>query len=118
MRWMLWTAVALALPPMAGCGNGQQGSPATTAADAEPQVSMPAALADQAAIEQALAKLSPEDRALAEKQKICLVSGEPLGSMGVPEWVEVKGQRVLICCDGCLEALHENPDEYLRGVEE
>ncbi len=31
-----------------------------------------------------LAKLSAEDRALVEKQKICLVSGEPLGSMGAP----------------------------------
>jgi len=48
-----------------------------------------------------LAKLSPEDRALAEKQKTCPVSGEPLGSMGVPYKLTVQGRDVLLCCPGC-----------------
>lgn len=64
----------------------------------------------------ALAKLSPEDRALAEKQKVCPVSGEPLGAMGTPKKIEVKGQAVFICCEGCEEKLKANPDEYLAKL--
>lgn len=69
-----------------------------------------------AKLTEALAKLSPEDRALAEKQKVCPVSGEPLGAMGTPKKVEVKGQAVFICCEGCEEKLKANPDEYLAKL--
>lgn len=65
---------------------------------------------------EALAKLSPEDQALAEKQKVCPVSGEPLGAMGTPKKIEVKGQAVFICCEGCEEKLKANPDEYLAKL--
>ena len=114
MRWMLWTVMAgLTLAPAAGCSDdgGEQMLPPNTQS-----VQMPSVVGDHTAIEQALAKLSPEDRALAEKQKVCLVSGEPLGSMGVPEKVEVHGRPVFICCDSCLEELNENPDEYLKKL--
>src|SRR4051812_34433021 len=40
--------------------------------------------ADPAKIKASLVSLSTEDRALAEKQKICPVSGEALGIMGAP----------------------------------
>ncbi len=52
-----------------------------------------------------LAKLSPEDRALAEKQKVCPVSDEPLGAMGVPIKVNVDGKDVFICCEACKDGL-------------
>ena len=64
----------------------------------------------------ALAKLSTEDRALAEKQKVCPVSGEALGSMGAPVKVDVKGHAVFICCDGCREQLLAKPDEFLAKI--
>lgn len=64
----------------------------------------------------ALAKLPAEDRALAEQQKLCPVSGEPLGAMGAPIKVDVKGQPVFICCEGCKEDLLAKPDEYLAKV--
>jgi len=63
------------------------------------------------------AKLSAEDRAIAEKQKICPVSGEELGSMGAPIKVDVKGQPVFICCEGCKEELLAKPDEYLAKLQ-
>ena len=63
-----------------------------------------------------LAALSPEDRALVEKQKTCPVSGEQLGSMGAPVKMDVKGQPVFICCDGCREKLLASPDEYLTKL--
>ena len=65
-----------------------------------------------------LAKMSPEDAALAEKQHICPVSGEMLGTMGAPKKVEVKGQQVWICCDGCKDALTKSPDKYLAKLKE
>jgi YHS domain-containing protein len=64
-----------------------------------------------------LAKLSPEDRALAEKQQVCPVSGEPLGAMGVPYKVEVKGRTVLLCCPGCEEKIKADPDKYLAKLD-
>ncbi len=65
----------------------------------------------------ALAELSPEDRALAEKQKICPVSGEPLGSMGKPYKVTVEGQNVLLCCQGCEEEIKKDPQKYLAKIQ-
>ncbi len=64
-----------------------------------------------------LAKLSPTDAASAEKQHFCPVSGEMLGTMGEPIKVEVKGQPVWICCEGCRKRLLENPDKYLAKLQ-
>jgi hypothetical protein len=49
------------------------------------------------------AKLPPEDRAIAEKQKVCPVTDAPLRSMGVPDKVTLKGKTVFLCCEGCEE---------------
>ena len=63
-----------------------------------------------------LASLSTEDRALAEKQKICPVSGEPLGGMGAPKKISVAGRDVFICCQGCEKELKSEPDKYLAKL--
>ena len=63
-----------------------------------------------------LAKLSPEDAVLAEKQHMCPVSGEMLGTMGAPIQVQVDGQPVWICCEGCKKALLEDPSQYLAKL--
>jgi hypothetical protein len=68
------------------------------------------------AVAEALAQLPAEDRALAEKQKICPVSDEPLGSMGVPVKVTVEGRDVFLCCESCEGMLKENPEEYLAKL--
>ncbi len=65
-----------------------------------------------------LAKLSPEDAASAEKQHICPVSGEMLGTMGAPLKVEAKERTVWICCEGCRDQLLESPDEFLAKLKE
>ena len=67
-------------------------------------------------IEEALSKLSAEDRALAEKQKICPVSEKLLGEMGAPIKLNVKGQDVFICCKGCKKAVLKNPEKYLAKI--
>ena len=67
----------------------------------------------------ARAKRGPEDRALAERQRFCAVlEGSRLGSMGKPVAVVVGGQRVFVCCTGCVKAAEGNPDKTLKRVEE
>lgn len=63
-----------------------------------------------------------EIQSLAEEQKVCAVTGEPLGSMGSPVPVRVidsKGANhtVLLCCESCREELLKNPDEHLANLD-
>jgi Cu(I)/Ag(I) efflux system membrane fusion protein len=64
-----------------------------------------------------LSKLSPADQALAAKQKTCPVTGELLGSMGMPPVVEINGRKVFICCKGCEAALRKEPGKYLSKLD-
>lgn len=73
---------------------------------------------DMDKMHEALADFSEEDRQSAMKQHICPVSGAMLGTMGAPEKVEVAGQSVWICCDGCKEKLLADPDKYLAKLSE
>jgi len=64
-----------------------------------------------------LKSLPEEDRKLALEQKICPVSGDHLGAEGMtPYKVTVKGQTVMLCCDGCEEAIKSDPDKYLAKL--
>lgn len=72
--------------------------------------------AESAKIIAALSKLSAEDRALAESQKICPVTKLPLGSMGTPPRVDVKGRLIFICCKGCENRLVAEPDKHLANL--
>jgi hypothetical protein len=122
LRENFWTCVALAVILVGLCGGcGSADAPASRTAatppatrNAAPAADAPAA--DSAEIEKALAELSPEDRAIAEKQKVCLVAGGSLGGMGKPVKVSVKGHQVFICCKGCESELLENPDKYLAKL--
>ncbi|GAA4469971.1 hypothetical protein [Novipirellula rosea] len=49
------------------------------------------------------------------RQKICPVSGKPLDSMGDPVAVDVDGQRVFVCCGGCVNAVKSDPAKYAAG---
>jgi Cu(I)/Ag(I) efflux system membrane fusion protein len=73
--------------------------------------------AKEAAIRAALAKLGPADRALAEAQGSCAVlTKNRLGAMGVPVKVEVRGQPVFLCCEGCAAAARADADATLATV--
>ena len=61
-----------------------------------------------------LAKLSPEIRKLVESQRICPVTEMLLGSMGPPLEVDVNGQIVYICCEGCRKRLLKSSKKYLE----
>lgn len=71
---------------------------------------------DMEKMKASLAKLSPEDAASAEEQHFCPVTGEMLGTMGAPKKIEVNGQQVWICCDGCKKKLLADPEKYLANL--
>ena len=96
----------------AGCG-----STPTTAPTLKSTPASHAAMAEEEKeIAAELAKLPAEDRKLAEEQKVCPVTGEPLGSMGKPIKLTVKDRPVFICCASCEGKIKADPDKYLAKI--
>lgn len=103
----------------AGCGQPTK-QPAAKNLDVAPpaEKEKPDKPSKDDKIAAALAKLSPEDRKLAEEQKFCALENKsPLGSMGPPVKIELEGQTVFLCCKGCEKGAKANPDETLAKVE-
>jgi hypothetical protein len=74
---------------------------------------------DDSKIQDNLAKLSPDDRKIAEAQKFCAVEEEnKLGAMGKPVKVMLKGQAVFLCCKGCVKQAKADPDKTLAKAKE
>ena len=86
--------------------------------EAKPTASGDPSSNEDAKIRASLDKLSPEDRALAESQRLCPVTDEPLGSMGVPIKVTVNDQPVFLCCSSCIKTATKDPDKTLQKVNE
>lgn len=63
-------------------------------------------------------QLSATDRAAALAQGICPITDAPLGSMGVPPKITVKGQTVFLCCAGCEPKVKRDPDKVLKKLAE
>lgn len=77
------------------------------------------ASSDEAKIADALAKLGPEDRKLAEAQRWWAIEDENrLGTMGTPYKVMVNDRAVFLCCKGCLKRALAEPDKTLAHVAE
>ena len=92
-----------------GCGGGSCGT-SRAAAVAVP----PTAYGNPMANTQlAPTNTTPPVVAAYGGQKTCPVTDEPLGSMGNPIPVTVKGQTIYVCCQGCVDAVQSDPDVYL-----
>ncbi len=63
-------------------------------------------------------QLAPADRKLALAQRLCPVGGEPLGTMGVPHKITIKGQTVFLCCEGCESKAVQSPETVLKKLAE
>lgn len=63
-----------------------------------------------------LNNLAPSDRELALHQEVCPITGEALGSMGVPVKIMVLGEPVFLCCRGCESEAVAHPDQTLTTV--
>src|SRR5262249_44064097 len=88
-------------------------------ADAPLPLALPNLTVEQAAKVRAnLAKLSPEDRQLAELQVWCAVDQEsPLGISGPPFKMMIKDRPVFFCCKGCESEAKAHPDQTLAAFE-
>lgn len=73
---------------------------------------MPAPRSSKKGIE----SLSPDDRKLAQSQKICPVTDAALGSMGIPVSVQVGERKVFLCCRGCEGPLLRDPQKFLAKL--
>jgi membrane fusion protein, copper/silver efflux system len=62
------------------------------------------------------ANSTENDTLLAERQKICPVTGKPLDSMGGPVRVNLDGRVVFICCKSCEKQLRTTPAEFLAKL--
>lgn len=90
-----------------GCVKRAQANPKATLASAKKLKRIAAAMA----------KLSSEDRKLAEGQRFCAVeSDNRLGMMGAPVKVTVGGQTVFLCCAGCIDAVKADPKGTLANA--
>lgn len=102
-----------------GCSSSDPSStstpPAGQSTTADSQGS-PNGSSDMEKMKAELAKLPPEDAASAERQHVCPVSGEMLGTMGAPLKIDVNGQMVWICCANCKDQLLAQPDKYLAKL--
>ena len=97
-----------------GAGRGERAA----APDPLSSSAKPAALAANTAFDE----LAPEERPLAERQKICPVTSKQLGSMGTPEKYVIKDKDgehpVFVCCGGCIKTIKKDEAKTLRDVEE
>jgi uncharacterized protein (TIGR03000 family) len=76
-------------------------------------------LTKPSAITAALAELPEEDRKSAEQQRFCAVqTHNPLGAMGRPFKLTIKGQPLFLCCEDCAEVARKNPDDTLAKAKE
>jgi Cu(I)/Ag(I) efflux system membrane fusion protein len=73
---------------------------------------------EKAEIRTALDKLPPDERAAAERQKLCPITGMPLGSMGTPVKIDLRGKTIWLCCAGCEAEAAENPDKTLQKLKQ
>lgn len=115
----LLPALALLGATFAGCSKEQAPAPpAVVEEEVVEEVEVPVVeTSDATDTTDALAGLSEADRAAVLTQKVCPVSGEPLGSMGTPIKVSANGREVFLCCEGCKEKFEANPEEFLAKLD-
>ena len=102
-----WSVLAIVVvASAAGCGEATT-PPASPTGSAAVTPDKPAGKAT----------LSAEDQVLADKQKVCPVGGEPLGSMGTPVKMMVGDRAVFLCCEGCRGAVESDPAKYLAKLD-
>ena len=103
-------------PSIAASYFGASRAGETPADAATPSVDAETGADSEAAeIRKTLAELPPAEREAAQRQKICPVTGLPLGSMGAP--VKAAGEKMVwLCCDGCQASFAKDPAKHLKKL--
>ncbi len=103
--------VAFGVSMFVGCGSEEIQPKTTTTEQPERKDSISERVAE------AMSTLSDDDRRLAEEQKFCVVSESSLlGSMGPPIRLDINGQPVFICCEGCEAQAKRDAEATLKTV--
>jgi hypothetical protein len=111
IRRLLFVLATPVLALVVGCGA----TPSTPPPKAgPPETTVPA----DDKVRAALDKLPDADRKIAEDQKLCPITDEELGSMGVPVKVPLDGEVVFVCCKGCVEDAEKDPRGTLKKAAE
>jgi uncharacterized protein (TIGR02231 family) len=93
--------------------NAQKDIPAMNPAAPNPPP-MIMTSAEENKIKAAMARLTPEDRKLAETQVFCAIDQDSrLGSTGPILKEMCKGRPVFLCCKGCATEARANPDQAI-----
>ena len=117
IAWPCLLALPLAALTLAGCGGPSPEQP--KAGDGATPPATTTGQAGEAAVRANLAKLSPEDRKLAEEQQFCAVETKnPLGSMGEPGKVPLGDTMIFTCCEGCNDSVRAEPEAALKKLKE
>ncbi len=123
IRKSWWAAMALAAL-IVGCDTPAPPSPVAPPGPSEPK-GKPAEPAKKVEIKDIklddkeiaqIKKLPEADQKLALEQKGCPITGEPLGSMGMPIKVMLNEQPVFLCCGGCKDDATADPKATLAKL--
>lgn len=111
--------VAAAALALAGCGNTPTPATGRTGPATPPTLTASKPATEIAEIDAERAKLPADERKLVEAQEWCAVlSDNRLGEMGKPQRIEIKGEPVFLCCEGCVKRAKADPDATLAKVAE
>lgn len=97
-------------------GAGRNAVPGAPVNETPPANKPPAKPLAGGTKKKAESQLSAADQKLAARQKVCPVTDLPLDSMGGPVAVDIEGQRVFICCEGCESRLKKDAKKYLAKL--
>jgi Archaeal TRASH domain len=125
-----WTALALfalvgceaptppATTPPATTGTVSETHKAPTVIKELPvpdKAEAPVKLSDEQIAE--IKKLPADEQPIALAQKVCPVSGDPLGGeMGIPIKQTIGDKTFYLCCASCEKKVKEKPDEVLADL--
>ena len=102
---------------LAGCGTQTTALPSSTGTNTTVASRTGSPKTDEVATERA--KLPADERKLVEAQEWCAVLADNhLGEMGKPEKIEINGEPVFLCCEGCIRKAKADPDATLAKVAE
>lgn len=82
--------------------------------DAKEQVK-PTALTDAQIAK--IRKLPAAEQEVAIKQGVCPISGQHLGSMGMPYKITAEGRTFYLCCEGCEEKVTKDPKAAIAALD-
>ena len=114
------TDASKGLAPASTGGTSPAGSSDTVSKDAEGGEPIKAAAAADVKLSDAevtkVKKLPEAEQAAALAQKVCPISGEHLGSMGMPKKVTAEGKTAYLCCGDCEEGFNKDPKAALAKI--